>query len=103
MADAYEEELDDTRGIHLFVEFERDRAQITDYAVILVARVGTRLATVRLYDGAHGRNEMHRYTRKLGKRPAEVFHRGTLGEGMRTAIAEIKRSYDEMIEGWHRG
>jgi len=39
----------------------------------------------------------------MGKRPAEVFHRGALGEGMRTAIAEIKRGYEEMTEGWHRG
>jgi hypothetical protein len=36
------------------------------------------------------------------KRAAEVFDRGTLGEGMRSAIKEIKRGYEEMIDGWHR-
>lgn len=30
------------------------------------------------------------------------FHSGTLGEGMRAAIEEIKRGYREMIEGWER-
>jgi hypothetical protein len=29
-----------------------------------------------------------------------AFHSGTLGDGMRAAIAEIKSGYREMIEGW---
>jgi hypothetical protein len=33
---------------------------------------------VRVYDAAHGHNEMHRYTRSGGKEPGEVFHSGTL-------------------------
>jgi hypothetical protein len=46
---------------------------------------------------------MHRYTKELGKRPAEIFHHGTLGEGMRAALEHIKDTYEEMIDGWRRG
>ncbi|HZL49145.1 MAG TPA: hypothetical protein VFC30_09050 [Solirubrobacteraceae bacterium] len=35
-------------------------------------------------------------------RTAEVFDRGTLGEGIRVAIEEIKGGYEEMIDGWRR-
>jgi hypothetical protein len=102
MSGTYTSILDRLRGIFLIVEFQTDRASVTDYAVVLAVEDGSQLATVRVYDGAHGHNEMHRYTRQDGKQPAEVFHRGTLGEGMRAAIDEIKRGYDEMIDGWHR-
>jgi len=63
---------------------------------------GEQIETVRVYDGAHGENELHRYTRQGGKQPAEIFHRGTLGEGMRVAIEAIKRGYQSMIEAWRR-
>jgi hypothetical protein len=56
--------------------------------------------TIRVYDGAHGFNEMHRYTSAGGRQDGEEFHSGTLAEGMRTAIAATKRSHREMIEGW---
>jgi hypothetical protein len=68
----------------------------------LLLTVGEGTATVRLYDSAHGHNEMHRYTRSKGKQPGTPFHGGTLGDGMRAAIDEIERSYREMIEGWER-
>jgi hypothetical protein len=102
MSDAYTNVLDHVRGIHLLVRFQTDRASVTNYAVVLAVEEHGKLATVRLYDGAHSRNEMHRYTRQRGKRPAEIFHRGTLGEGMRAAIEEIRRGYEEMIDGWHQ-
>jgi len=56
--------------------------------------------TVRVYDGAHGVNEMHRHDRSGEKAPAESFHAGTLGEGMRAAIAAVRSGYQEMIEAW---
>jgi hypothetical protein len=56
--------------------------------VVLVAEVNGRKETVRVYDGAHGKNELHRYTRDGSKRAAEVFDRGTLGEGLE-AIATV--------------
>lgn len=45
---------------------------------------------------------MHRYTRSGGKQDGVEIHSGTLGEGMRSAQEEIKRSYIAMIEGWKR-
>lgn len=73
-----------------------------DYAVVLMIRLGHEIATVRVYDGAHGRNELHRFTRAGGKQPAELFHAGTLGEGMRSAISECRAGYDSMVEAWFR-
>lgn len=96
----YIDDLDFVRGISLLVWFETDRRDVTNYALVLVVRVGARMETIRVYDAAHGRNEMHRYTKELGKRTGVVFHRGTLGEGMRAAQEAIKGGYEEMIDGW---
>jgi len=41
-------------------------------------------------------------TREGRKQPAEIVHRGTLGQGMRAAIDEIEHGYKSMIESWHR-
>lgn len=78
----------------------RPKATNLDFAVILLLETEEGMETVRVYDAAHGHNEMHRYTRSGGKEPGEVFHSGTLGEGMRAAISEVERGYHEMIEGW---
>lgn len=86
--------------MELFVRFRRVRAEVTDYALVLVVDVDGRSETVRVYDAAHGRNEMHRCTRRLGKQRAEIFHHGTLGEGMRTAQRWIREGHEEMIDGW---
>lgn len=101
MSVVYVVDLDRALGARMRVLFTTNRHEITDYAVVLllVEQEGD-ILTIRLYDGAHGINEMHRYTRKYGKQPAEVAHGGTLGEGMRTAIEQVKRSYIPMIEGW---
>jgi hypothetical protein len=98
----YQRVLDHALGALLRVEFTTDGKEITDYAVVLLLALDGSTETVRVYDGAHGHNEMHRYTRSDGKQPGEPFHAGTLGEGMRAAIAEIERGYGEMIEGWKR-
>lgn len=89
-------------GAVLRVEFITNGREITDYAVVLLLAVDGSVETVRVYDGAHGHNEMHRYKRGGGKQPGEPFHAGTLGEGMRAAIAEVENGYREMIEGWNR-
>jgi hypothetical protein len=75
---------------------------VVDYAVVLLVEEQEQSETVRVYDGAHGVNELHRYTRKDGKHTAEIFHGGTLGTGMRAAIDEIERNYQSIIEGWRR-
>jgi hypothetical protein len=84
------------------VELTTDIRDVTDYAVVLLVEEDERMETVRVYDGAHGENEMHRYTREGGKQAAEVFHRGTLGAGMRAAIEAVKHGHQPMIEAWRR-
>lgn len=71
----------------LRVEFTTQGREVTDYAVVLLLDTDKGTETIRVYDSAHGHNEMHRYTRSKGKQPGTVFHSGTLGEGMRAAIA----------------
>jgi hypothetical protein len=102
MSAYYQRVLDDVLGAQLRVEFITDGREITDYAVVLLLSLGGSTETIRVYDGSHGHNEMHRYTRSGGKQPGVPFHAGTLGEGMRAAIEEIERGYGEMIEGWKR-
>jgi hypothetical protein len=102
MSPDYLSVLDDELGAMLGVDFKTDGREVTDYAVVLLLEVGDAMETIRVYDGAHGHNEMHRYTRSSGKQAGTPFHGGTLGEGMRAAIADIKAGYREMIEGWER-
>ena len=94
--------IDPARGVWLAVRFTTVRREVVSYAVVLTAEVGGPRETVRVYDSAHGFNEMHRHTASGGKQPGEVFHRGTLGEGMRAAIAECVAGYEAMTEAWQR-
>ncbi|MFL5818934.1 MAG: hypothetical protein ACJ76L_15230 [Conexibacter sp.] len=103
MGARYRQPLDVFKTVRLSVEFTTRRDEVIDYALVLIAELGGRIETICVYDSAHGQNEMHRYTQDLGKQPAEIFHHDTLGEGMRTAIGEIQRGYEEMIDGWRRG
>jgi hypothetical protein len=98
----YTEPLDGFRNVCLHVEFATRRETVVRYALVLTAELDGGVQTIRVYDSAHGCNEMHRYTRRLGKQPGEIFHRGTLGEGMRTAIKAIEQGHQEMIEAWQR-
>jgi hypothetical protein len=104
MSGAYEYLLDGVTRVFMYVEFKTSRRgrDVVDYSIVLIVEEGGRRKTVRLYDGTHGKNELHRYTRDGGKRVAEVFDRGTLGTGMRAAIEAVERGYEEMIDGWHR-
>jgi hypothetical protein len=95
--------LDGFQDVRLNVEFETYHDEVVDYALVLTAEPEDIVETIRVYDGTHSVNEMHRYTRDLDKHPGNVFHRGTLGEGMRMAIKAINRGYEEMIDGWRRG
>jgi hypothetical protein len=102
MSADYDVELDGTLGAWMHVEFTTVRRDVVDYSIVLLVEVDGGLETVRLYDGAHGENEMHRYTRKSGKQPAEIVHHGDLGAGMRAAIDEIEQRYEAMIESWRK-
>ncbi len=99
---SYENDLDECGRVVLKVEFVTDGPDVVDYSLVLVADDGNGFVTIRVYDGAHSVNEMHRYARTTGKQPAVRFHHGTLGEGMRAAMIEIADRYLQMIEGRDR-
>jgi hypothetical protein len=94
--------LDRLLRVFMHVEFKTDRRDVVDYSIVLLVEVDGELETVRLYDGAHGENELHQYTRTGGKQPAVIAHHGSLGSGMRDAIEEIERGYGAMIESWNK-
>jgi hypothetical protein len=98
----YEDTLDFVLGAKLLVDFTTVRGKVVDYVIVLILSSAGGVETIRVYDGAHGFNEMHRYTRAGGKQDGEEFHSGTLGEGMRTAIQAIEAGYRQMIEGWRK-
>lgn len=93
-------ELDRALGAWAYIEFTTGRRDVTDYAVVLLLKAGKHRETVRVYDGAHGVNELHRHTRRGGKQQAEIVHGGNLGVGMRDAIEAVRHGYRSMIEGW---
>lgn len=95
--------LDVALGAAYRVEFTTQRREVTNYSVVLIVEEDGEEHTVRIYDGAHGVNELHRYTRRGGKQPAARFDAGTLGEGMRAAIDQVRSTYAEMIDSWRRG
>lgn len=99
---SYYEVLDDLpRGVVvLSVYFRSKGLDVVDYALVLLLDLDGRVETIRVYDSAHGFNEMHRHTRDRGKQDGVVFSRATLGEGMRAARKDIKGRYLAMIEGW---
>jgi len=89
-------------SVKVHVRWTTRRREVTNYGVVLTLERAGEVMTVRVYDGAHGINEMHRYTRTGGKQPAEIFHAGDLGEGLRIARDDCQRRYPLMIEGWDR-
>ncbi len=89
-------------GAAMYVFFVTQRRTVVEYAVVLMARENGRLHTVRVYDNAHGINDMHRYNREGEKQPAETCHQGSAAEAMRSAREAIKAGYDEMIRSWRQ-
>jgi hypothetical protein len=67
MSANYTRLIDRLLRVFMHVEFKTDRRDVVDYSIVLLVEVNGELETVRLYDGAHGENELHRYTRKGGK------------------------------------
>lgn len=99
----YQDDLDPILGVSLSVDFKTTRGAVVAYSVVLLLGTAGGAKTIRVYDRAHGFNEMHRCTRAEGKQEGTHFHSGTLGEGMRAAIEDAKRGYLKMIEGWRGG
>lgn len=96
----YKKKLDYQVGVVLSVYFRTKGRDVTDYSLVLLCARRGRIETIRVYDSSHGFNEMHRYARDGGKQNGVVFSSATLGEGMRAAMEDIKKSYLAMIEGW---
>ncbi len=85
----------------LLVWFVTERGAVISYSVVLVARHQGAWHTIRVYDNAHGHNEMHRHTASAGKQAAEAFSKASeFGEAMRAARAEVLAGYEKMIEAW---
>lgn len=102
MSGRYEKVLDWALGAVLSVDYATVRGEVVDYSLVLLLTDVDGVKTIRIYNGSHGINEMHRYTRSVGKQNGVVFSHGTLGEGMNAAVATVERSYVAMIEGWRR-
>ncbi len=109
MSARYSKNLDVGVGAVLSVDFKTVRGKVVGYSILLLLKTAESKETIRVFDSAHGFNEMHRYSDGGGKhrysdgggkRNGTEFHSGTLGEGMRAAIHAIERGYLEMIEGW---
>jgi hypothetical protein len=101
MTQRYRDVLDYEIGARIFVEFETRGRNVMDYAVVLtVDEDDNSVATMRVYDGAHGINEMHRFDRDGRKAEGKTVHAGTLGEGMRAAITAVRTGHKEMINAW---
>lgn len=77
MSARYWEIIDFTFGAVIWVDFTTVRGKVVDYTVVLFRESDVGLETIRVYDSAHGFNEMHRYTRKgassLGSRSIAVL------------------------------
>lgn len=102
MSGRYEKVLDWDLGAVLSVEYTTVKGDVVDYSLVLLLKEAGGRKTIRLYDGAHGVNEMHRYSRREGKQDGVVFSHSTLGEGMNEAIAAIESLFIAMIESWRR-
>jgi hypothetical protein len=87
----------------MWVDFTTERGEVVDYVVVLLVSAAADVKAVRVYDSAHGFNEMHRYTLAGGKQEGTEFHTGSLGEGLRVAMEDTKLGYVGMIEGWRGG
>lgn len=97
---SYDELLDYELRATMKVEFKSRGPEVLGYSVVLLIGEGETRETVRLYDTSHRINEMHRYAQGDSKQPGVLFHRGTLGEGMRMAIESVTANFQAMIEGW---
>jgi hypothetical protein len=96
----YVEDLDLLGRVRLWVDFKTVRGEVTNYVVVLLLATPNGTETIRVFDGSHGYNEMHRHTRSGGKQTGMRFHSGSLGEGLQAAIENAKRNHLQMIEGW---
>lgn len=92
-----------TEHVQVVVWFATDRNRVVSYSIVLLTLYESSWQTIRVYDNAHGQNEMHRHTLRGGKQSGEVFSQaGDFGDAMRSAREEVLAGYEKMIEGWRR-
>lgn len=96
----YRDQLDAEAEIE--VRFVTRRGVLVEYAVVLLVEERGELRSVRVYDNAHGLNDMHRYNRAGEKQRAEAFHHGSASEALQSALSAVRDGYREMIESWRR-
>jgi hypothetical protein len=101
MSAYYRRILDHALGALLRVQFTTEDGEVIDYAVVLLLDTEKGSETIRVYDAAHGHNEMHRHTR-IGGRGPEPFFIAVPLEKECALRSEVERGYREMIEGWER-
>lgn len=87
----------------LYARLDTEHGAAGGYAVTLVALEEGEMKTVRVYDNAHGKPEMHRYNRKGEKQSAESAPGSNASEGFNMALELVSNGYMEMIDGWRRG
>lgn len=78
---------------------ELDGSPLTRYAVMLQLRIEGRWQTIRLFDNAHGKHDMHRYT-EAEKQPAERFAEGAVNEVAPTTIRYLIDHWEAIAESW---
>jgi hypothetical protein len=80
----------------------RGRVAPMEYAVMLQVRIEGRMRTIRLFDNAHGSNEMHEYT-GAEKQPAEPFLADQPpNEAMPATIEYLENNWEEVLYSWKR-
>jgi len=89
-------------GVQVLLWTRRRGRTILEYSVVLRVWRDGGWRTLRVFDNAHGVNEVHRYTRSEGKQPGRVWHHGTAGEAFRDAWKSLKESYKRIEEAWLR-
>lgn len=90
-------------GARVEISYKTHRDGRILYSVVLIYRDSNGTdQTVRVYDNAHGQNEMHRYTRRGGKQTADLFHPGPANIACGYAIAQAKKNYEEIIRSWQK-
>ena len=66
MTPDWEQTLDPIHRVVVRVAFVKQRREITNYSVVLTMEHAGREVTVRVYDSAHGINDLHRHTETSG-------------------------------------
>lgn len=82
------------------VRKRRDPEREIDWAAVLRVQLEGAARTVCVYDNSHGMPERHRFHRGVKQEAEPVPARGAARLDLPAAIAEIKESWEGMVERW---